>query len=455
MANDPIVLWNEFLDKCEFVYLTDHPRGVPLDWLQELQNFTPADPFEAELLARLSQAEPDQFRSIFSSFLARRGPTTLMQAPKVPLRLVLEDPTSEPADVLIACGDWDRVGQYVLERAGPTAAEFWASQPQDVPVGVDPGKLPCLKLILLPRIESASPRDLRNLCKKALAMAGQVEARRVVMTHVPSTHPELSDEFAAAEVVSAARDFLLGHKEASLRLAVFHRRTYPHYLRWLKTLGATQPLEADDAPPVDSPSAPAFERILAGGRELVGTVGERLQGALGAGRRMLEGGWLPTYETRQAQMRLELGDHDGALELLGRFGDTGRALPEFVKSLICYDRYLRQGEEADLILARAGLERLLVESAPTVEARLQLNLALAMCYQLDGRGKLAIDLLHQVGQGLRSLERLDQAEQIDQLALAFAESPRAKPFLRGTAPLEGDSIEVAMPFHQGTLAGGG
>ncbi len=450
MASDPKTLWSEFLDKCEFVYLTAHPRGVPLNWLEELETFRPDDPLEASLKEDLARVE---FRSAYTRYLSARARASQLVAPKVPLRLVQEDPTSEPLDVLVTTGDWDRLGHYILERAGQESLEFYRAQQASEPIGVEAGDLPCRKLVVLPPIQTNSSAQLRKSCQKALAMASQIQALRVGITHVPSLHSALSDEFAAAEVVSAARDFLFKNKHSTLRISIFHRRNYPLYARWFQSLGAIAS-QAEDLPPPAPPRRPGLEGFLEEGRELVGNVAERLQEAMGAGRRLLEASWQPTYETRQAEVYLELGDHDGALALLGRYGDSGQALSEYLKSLILYDRYTRQREEADLVLARAGLERLLAEASPAPPARLESMMWLAFCYHVDGRPKLCQELLAQVGIGLRSLGRPGEATNLQEVAKALQANPDTIPFLKGTPSLPDPQMAVSHLFRQGVMAGG-
>lgn len=365
-------LWQEFLDKCEFVYLTEHPMGLPWAWLEELEDFEPADPIERQLLTDLRQAEEQQWKPAYNLYLERRNEAGRMAASKIGLRLNPGDPLIFGGDALICAGSWDRMGAYLLKKAGVEA------QPSNKPVGYDASGLSFRRLIVMPEDAKGGPRQLRKSLMEALTMAYFDGCRNMVVTHLPAAAGQFSDDFAAAEVLGGSRAFLMEQTLAQVRIVAFGRRLYPHYQRYMHSLGALR-VVAEGGVGADTPEAPSdpaaprrrptieleaisdsAQGLLAQGRQLVSRAAQTISGQfeeLVSSAPATVSAVKMNYDLRHALACLELGHHEGALQALGRYSDSGQALVEYLKAVVIYDRYLRQAEEADAILVAAMARR--------------------------------------------------------------------------------------------------
>lgn len=458
-------LWNEFLDKCEFIYLTSHPRGVPFDWLEQLGDFTPEDHLEAELLERLPQAGSEGFRELFGEFVERRAQLTLVSDPRLPLRLVLGDPTAQDGDALLVPHDSDYVGPYAVKRAG--LGEQYEARLVERPTIVEVEAMPFARLVLLPRLVKARARALREHCRAGLEAAVEAGARTLVLTHIPCVSPDFSNDFAAAEVISAAREVLRQHPGTRIRLCIFQRAIYALYRRWL------QALHSSAAPETEEPG-PETARAPSGTPGFARTAGEVLTDGLSAGRSVFIGvaerlrtsgirktitslaGNLPlqpvaarTSEVRQALAYLELGSHEGALRELLKLEGRGfdPVLPAFLTGVVLYDKSLRQPDDSSLEEAATRTHRLRRSVELTPEAQVAIDLLLALCLRVAGRDEQASGWLEGARQAAAVLEERSYDEIFPALAAVFSGESEAVVRWQGTARVPDAPEEVILPMH--------
>lgn len=448
-------LWSEFLDKCEFIYLTDHPMGVPMDWLGRLEGFTPEDPLEARLLEELREA--GEFRGPFTSYLKAREEKTLVADPRLQLRLVAGDPTTEPCDALLVPHDSDYVGPYALKKAG--LEEQFHGRLVEEPQVIATPEQPFARLVLLPRLDSPEARALRLHVRKGLMAARQAGAKMLTLTHIPSVSPDLSEEFEAAEVISVARAFLREFSDSRIRLTVFRRATYPYYRHWIEALGgALPPKRPQPRAPVSE--GPARESTLAAAEEaLAGSV------ALGQSlfQRLREGiaGTVPyrpvplrTFELRQALAHLELESHEGALRELAKLDDQGYdpVLPTFLRGVIVYDRVLRGGppEALEPVAREVHTMRRNFELGP--EAMVAVDLLLALSLRAVGRAEQATAWFEGARRAASVLEDAEYEAVFPRLAAVFAGDLEAPVRWEGTARLP-DQEQVVVPVRLEAMKG--
>lgn len=376
-------LWQEFLDKCEFVYLTDHPLGLPWDWLEEIGDFVPEVKEEAALLTAFQESEDpaEDWRGHFRQYLRKLGERTRWSLPKIGLRLCMGDPMAHRGQALIAPGEWESMGEYIL-RCTEVAVE-----PSDSElVGSGGGQGPYRRMIFLPEEPECTPKQLRHRFKEALEMAFFDNCQEIVATHVPSARGQFADDFAAAELVGASRLFLMQHPKCRVRLVILRRKLYAYYERFVTSLGAirveafTGEMDPEQAPPLDSPEdRSVFAGLADQARGLVGRAAQSLQNLsvpkvdfaipqLSAGESPAR--FLTSYEVRQSLAYLEFAEHDKALEALGRFSDSGSAWIEYMKGAILYDRFaFHGGGEEDKILGKAIAARGTEELASDLRTR--------------------------------------------------------------------------------------
>ena len=275
-------LWQEFLDKCEFVYLTDHPLGLPWDWLEEIGDFVPEVKEEAALLKNFTSSDDPaaEWKGHFSQYLRRLGERTRWSLPKIGLRLCMGDPMAHRGQALICPGEWEAMGEYILRATGVSVESSSTEL-----VGSAGGEGPYRRMIFLPEEPECTPKQLRHRFKEALDMAFFDNCQEIVATHVPSARGQFADDFAAAELVGASRLFLMQHPKCRVRLVILRRRLYNYYERFVTSLGAirvqafTGEMDPEQAPSIEEPRerSSVFAGLAHQARDLVGRAAQSLQ----------------------------------------------------------------------------------------------------------------------------------------------------------------------------------
>lgn len=378
------VVWQEFLDKCEFVYLTEHSLGLPWEWLQEIEeDFVPEVSEEAWLLKALRESEEpaEEWRGLFQQYLRRLGERTRWSLPKIGLRLCMGDPVAHRGQALICPGEWDVMGEYVLRQTGVSVEASGTDL-----VGSAGGEGPYRRMIFLPEEPEATPKQLRLRFKEALDMAYFDKCQEIVATHVPSARGQFADDFAAAELVGASRLFLMQHPKCRVRLVILRRRLFKYYERFVTSLGAirvqafTGELDPEQAPAPESEHRSVLADLAQQARGLVGKAAQGLQGlSLPKVDELFHSDGPPklvsTFEVRQSLAYLEFGEHEKALSALGRFSDSQSPWVEYLKGVILYDRNaFHDGPDEDRILGKAIAARGVTELAGDLKTRRRFQL---------------------------------------------------------------------------------
>lgn len=251
--------WNEFLDKLEFVQLTDRWSLLPLHWLDdELPEGTSelsGDLVAGLLTAREIDDEEEKEQRVIEVCRAHREALSEREVtldarltpPGSRVTLAYLDPLKPGrGDCLITVGGWDRVGYKLAELAHP--GEEHPESVGDAPRRVEPGELDFQHILLFPDKGTASPRAFRSLCEKTFRQARGLGARRLVVTHLHLPQSGLADRFAAAEVVSAVRQMLRESPGITVDIRIYSHRVLTDYLHWFESLRALSRPEDDDEP---------------------------------------------------------------------------------------------------------------------------------------------------------------------------------------------------------------
>lgn len=240
--------WNEFLDKLDFVQLTERWSLLPLHWL-DAEIPSEASELGRSLATALLQVrdledEVDRHREIATHCAEyRRGLSTLSMSLGATMcppgsRVTLNYLNPEDlgrGDCFITLGSWDRVGHLVARLANPSG-DYLESVGEE-PVRIEAGALDFRDLLLFPDKGKASPRAFRALCEKTLRQARGLGARHLSLTHLQLPQTGLGDRFAAAEVVSAVRQIVREGPGTTVDILVFSHRHFEDYKHWFESLG--------------------------------------------------------------------------------------------------------------------------------------------------------------------------------------------------------------------------
>jgi len=263
--------WKEFLDKLDFVQLTDRWSLLPVHWLDEdlpeeldelsrdlaqglLEIHSGGGDDEEKMEAY--QAVCREYRSRLSARPIHLDARLTPPGSRVTLRYLNPEDLGQ-GDCLITTGAWDRLGHLVTEKAHPGGEHLEAVGEE--PVRQEPGELPFRHLMLFPDKGTPSPRAFRNLCEKTLRQARGLGARHFAITHLHLPQTGLADRFAAAEVVSAVRQMLRESPGTTVTLLVFSHRNHEDYRHWfesLKDLSRSTRSEYDKEAPEPEPEDP-------------------------------------------------------------------------------------------------------------------------------------------------------------------------------------------------------
>lgn len=268
--------WNEFLDKLDFVELTERWNLLPLHWLDDEPPASLSDSAKhlvAELLEARAVDDEKAREEIVREASSRYRERLSHQAVTLDSRLT--PPGSRvtlsfmnlnqlgEGDCLIATGAWDRVGYRIAEAAHPGGEHI--EKVGDNPVRTEPGKLNFRHLLLFPDKGTPSPRSFRSLCEKTLRQARGLGARSISMAHLHLPQTGLADRFAAAEVVSAIRQMLRESPGVTVDILAFTHRNFEDYDHWFESLKslmkAEEPETETEPQPTDTtdPDASSYE----------------------------------------------------------------------------------------------------------------------------------------------------------------------------------------------------
>ncbi len=448
--------WSEFLDKLDFVQLTDRWSMLPLHWLDEEP---PEELFDSlsELKDEDEKEREDQLKELASEYRRKLAAQPLaldasLCPPGSRVNLRYLDPNDlGQGDCLITVGPWDRVGHLICERAG---TDEEGSEGNESAVRREPGELSYRHLLIFPDKGTPSPRAFRSLCEKTLRQARGLGARSLTMTHLHLPQPGLSDHFAAAELVSAIRQMLRDGSGMTVEIAPFSHRVYRDYKHWFLSLKElTKSDEPERSDPIPEPE-PEPEPAMAGaGGDVTSAFKQFAQRttsrAQEAGTQVSS--WIksqtegtgavpgiptrfsPSYEQRQDLNRLYLGlwsevepNWEGE-SLAGRY----------LRALYSVVRSLQEPEEDEEVHSREVF--LLREEVLGMARELGFNNPVAryfklLAYRLDGgENPEQLSGLHQ--------ELLDEAQAWDDLALVR--------FLQGQDPdseLENEAPELTPVY---------
>lgn len=240
--------WNDFLEKVNFAELTSRWSVIPLQWLDDtppehlgiaeealyrgLLEIATAKGGEVDL-ERVSQLVKS-YRKALSSYTMLLDPELTPAGSKVILRYL--DPDDLGAgDCLISLGPWDRVGHFIIEKAGLKDEEAVSGES---PARRDGGGLNYKNLLIFPDKGTPSPRAFRTLCEKTFRQARGLGARRLALTHLSLPQTGLPDRFAAAEVVSAIRQLLREVDGITVEIMPFTAGNFADYRHWFLSLAA-------------------------------------------------------------------------------------------------------------------------------------------------------------------------------------------------------------------------
>lgn len=256
--------WDEFLDKLDFVQLTDRWGLLPLHWLDG--EFPESAGQKARELAEALMAikdedegeeRSDKVKNLCSDY--RTGLSTeaislnaKLSPPGSRVTLKYLDPQNlGEGDCLITVGSWDRVGHLLAELAHPEGEH--QENVGEAPVRVEPGELNYRHLLLFPDKGTASPRAFRSLCEKTLRQARGLGAQHLAVTHLHLPQTGLADRFAAAELVSAVRQMLRESPGTTVDIMTFSHRNFEDYRHWFDSLQDLTPSSEDEQEAVPPP----------------------------------------------------------------------------------------------------------------------------------------------------------------------------------------------------------
>lgn len=257
--------WNEFLDKLDFVQLTDRWQLLPLRWLDpELPSS--ATPLARDMVAGLLELREesegvdwDRVRMLAGEYRRRLSSETIsldsrLTPPGSRVTLSYLDPENlGEGDCLITVGSWDRLGHLIAEAASPGGDHL--EHVGDNPVRREPGKLNFRHLLLFPDKGTPSPRAFRALCEKTLRQARGLGARHLKVTHLHLPQTGLADRFAAAELVSALRQMLRESPGSTVDILAFSHRNFEDYRHWFDSLKELSRASSGEPEPKEMPSA--------------------------------------------------------------------------------------------------------------------------------------------------------------------------------------------------------
>ena len=171
--------WNEFLDKLDFVHLSDRWELLPLHWLDEdlpdsvseLGRALVAGLLEARQIEdeeeRKQRVEEIgvEYRASLAEFSLDLDSRLCPPASRVTLRFLNPQDLGN-GDCLITTGAWDRLGYLVADLANPGGEHL--ENVGEAPVRQEPGRLSYRSLLLFPDKGTPSPRAFRSLCEMTL-----------------------------------------------------------------------------------------------------------------------------------------------------------------------------------------------------------------------------------------------------------------------------------------------
>lgn len=240
--------WNDFLEKVNFAELTSRWSVIPLQWLEDtppehlgiaeealyrgLLEISTAKSGEADL--ELVSQVVKSYRKALSSYTMILDPDLTPTGSKVILRYLNPDDLGA-GDCLISLGSWDRVGHFIIEKAGLSDEE---AMPGENPARRDGGGLNYKNLLIFPDKGTPSPRAFRTLCEKTFRQARGLGARKLALTHLSLPQTGLPDRFAAAEVVSAIRQLLREVEGITVEIMPFTAANFADYRHWFLSLAA-------------------------------------------------------------------------------------------------------------------------------------------------------------------------------------------------------------------------
>lgn len=262
--------WNEFLDKLDFVELTDRWKLLPLHWLDQNLPDEVSDSAR-DMVAGLLQAKTnddeaqrlEQVKAVCQEYRNRLSSQSLSldsrltpPGSRVTLSFLNLNNLGE-GDCLITLGAWDRVGHSIAESAHPGADH--TENVGENPVRKEPGELSFRHLLLFPDKGTPSPRSFRSLCEKTLRQARGLGARSMSITHLHLPQTGLADRFAAAEVVSAVRQMLRESPGTTVDILTFTHRNFEDYEHWFESLKSLTRAEEGPKQAEPEPSEPLDE----------------------------------------------------------------------------------------------------------------------------------------------------------------------------------------------------
>lgn len=251
--------WDEFLDKLDFVQLSDRWNLLPLHWLDDdpPENITDLGRELVEGLLEVRDIEDEEerlekveavcreYRSRLAGLRLALDSRLCPPGSRVTLRYLDPENLGE-GDCLITVGSWDRVGYLIAEKANPGGEHV--ESVGDSPVRQEAGELPYRNILLFPDKGTPSPRAFRALCEKTFRQARGLGARHFTVTHLHLPQTGLADRFAAAELVSAVRQLLRDGPGTTVDILCFSHRNYEDYVHWFNSL---KELSRASAPPSD------------------------------------------------------------------------------------------------------------------------------------------------------------------------------------------------------------
>ncbi len=471
-------LWEDFLDKCEFVYLSDHPNGIPWTWLDELADFVPEGPQQAELLEHLRGCDDNGFRKIFREYLQRCAETVIARDPMLDLKVVLGDVTQFGCDVVVC---W-YPGGYESDYIGRVLGVDWNAEGQGESLrefkwftSTKPGNP--LNVLGVAAYTGSNPREFRRLCVDMLDEARRRGNTVAVVPMLPLC-AEFKLSFAAAELISAAREFLLRfyRDEESYKVVIVsarHRicRAHAYWLQVLnRDLGpTTDHLWGDKIEP--QPPLTSGEQITSGEglktfwddlrkrlpdwKGLSLRPSSSIQTVLAEPTAWLAGKKVPSnvkYRLKRVWALVALGLHERALEELQDFIQHGgfsawKQAADFLEKLVYFDRYLRLKSPQDLKICKEGVQRSLEnwgrEGAGMAGIQLRVLLGLSKLY--SGEDTFQNDL-REVKEELISLGE-SPFQELTKVCRMILEEGYVCPHYRGTPPPpECGGKAVVVPF---------
>lgn len=452
--------WSEFLDKLDFVHLTDRWSMLPLHWLDdeppEVLSEIERELYDALLEQKdksgkkaekkVKKLAQDYRRKLSAQPLALDA-NLCPPGSRVNLRYLDPENLGE-GDCLITVGPWDRVGHLICERAGAGDEE---SEGNESAVRREPGELSYRHLLIFPDKGTPSPRAFRSLCEKTLRQARGLGARSLTMTHLHLPQPGLSDHFAAAELVSAIRQMLRDGSGMSVEIVPFSHRVYRDYEHWFLSLKELS--KGEESVPRETEPEPEPEPALAGGGDVGSAFRQFAQRTTSLAQEATTqvSSWLkshtegtgavpgiptrfaPSFEQRQDLNRL----YFGLWNEVDPSWDQSTLAGRYLKALYSVVRSLSQPEEDEEVQSREVF--LLREEVLGMARELGFNNPIARYFKLLAY-RLDLDENSEQPSKLQE-ELLDDAQAWDDLSLIR--------FLQGQDPnseLENEAVQLAPVY---------